>query len=503
MQVTETVSEGLKRELTITIGAATLDESVMAKLDEMKNQVRLKGFRPGKVPMGHLRRTFGRQVMTEVIQETVSKSSGTALEERSLKPAMQPEINIDGEVEEVIDGKADLVFKVAFEIIPDFDITDLSKLELERPTAEITDAEVDEAVEKLSEAQKNFEPKDGKAEDGDLVVIDFLGRVDGEAFDGGTSEDARLELGSGQFIPGFEEQLVGTKKDQKLDVKVTFPEDYGSAELAGKEAIFETTVKAVEGPAKVVIDDAFAEKFGMENLEKLREALTQQIKSDYDQVSLVRMKRVMLDLLDEQHSFELPPTLVEQEFDQIWHQFEHELENDGKKIEDADKPEDELRAEYRTIAERRVRLGLVLSEIGTKNEIKVDDAEVNRAIAQRAQQFPGQERQVYEFYTKNPQALAEIRAPIFEDKVVSFIAEMAKVTDKVVSKEELLTDPDAEAADEKSASKEKPAAKKKAATKKTAAKKTTAKKPAAKKAAAPKAAAKKKAAPKKAAKKKD
>ncbi|HIB63534.1 MAG TPA: trigger factor, partial [Phycisphaerales bacterium] len=311
------------------------------------------------------------------------------------------------------------------------------------------------------------------------------------------ADDARLELGSGQFIPGFEDQLVGTKADQKLDVTVSFPEDYGSADLAGKEAVFETTVKAVEGPAKVTIDDAFAEKFGMENLEKLREAMAGQIKADYDNVSLAKLKRDMLDKLDELHDFELPPTLVTQEFDQIWHQFEHELENEGKKIEDADQPEEELRAEYQTIAERRVRLGLVLAEIGSKNDVKVEDAEVNRAVAQRAQQFPGQEQQVYEFYSKNPQAIAEIRAPLFEDKVVAFIAELAKVTDKVVTKEELTADPDAEEADEKPVAKKKAAAKKKPAAKKKAAAKKLKKqaekqgKPAAKKKAAPKKAAKK------------
>lgn len=483
MQVTETVSEGLKRELTITIGAGTLNERVEGKLDAMKDQVRLKGFRPGKVPAAHLRRTFGRQVMTEVIQETVTSSSAEALQERELRPALQPEINLDGEIESVIDGKADLVFKVAFEIVPAFEIADLSKIELERPTAEVSDEDISEALERLASAQKNFEPKDGKAAEGDLVVIDFIGRIDGEAFDGGTAEDARLELGSGQFIPGFEDQLVGTKAGDKKDVTVTFPEEYGAEHLAGKEAVFETTVKGVEAPGEVTIDDAFAEKFGMENLDKLKEAISQQIKGDYDQVSMAKMKREMLDRLDELHSFELPPTLVEQEFDQIWHQFEHELEHEGKTIADADQPEEELRAEYRTIAERRVRLGLVLSEIGSKNELKVEDAEVNRAIAQRAQQFPGQERQVYEFYTKNPQAIAEIRAPLFEDKVVAFVAEMAKVTDKIISKEELLSNPDDEDGDDAAA--EKKPAKKKAATKKAAAKK-----PAAKKKAAPKKAAK-------------
>lgn len=483
MQVTETVSEGLKRELTITIGADTLNERVEGKLGEMKDQVRLKGFRPGKVPPAHLRRTFGRQVMTEVIQETVTNSSAEALQERELRPALQPEINLDGEIEQVIEGKADLVFKVAFEIVPAFEIADLSKIELERPTAEVSDEDIAEALERLASAQKNFEPKDGKAAEGDLVVIDFIGRIDGDAFDGGTAEDARLELGSGQFIPGFEDQLVGTKAGDKLDVTVSFPEEYGAEHLAGKKAVFETTVKGVEAPAEVVIDDAFAEKFGMENLDKLKEAVSGQIKGDYDQVSLAKMKREMLDRLDELHSFELPPTLVEQEFNQIWHQFEHELEHEGKTIADADQPEEELRAEYQTIAERRVRLGLVLSEIGSKNELKVEDAEVNRAIAQRAQQFPGQERQVYEFYTKNPQAIAEIRAPLFEDKVVAFVAEMAKVTDKVISKEELLSDPESEDG-EKAAAEKKPA-KKKAATKKAAAKK-----PAAKKKAAPKKAAK-------------
>ncbi|MGK2739917.1 trigger factor [Tepidicaulis sp. LMO-SS28] len=502
MQVTESSADGLKRELVITVGAKDLDDKLSAKLEELKSQVQLKGFRPGKVPMSHLRRTFGKRVMTEVIQETVSESSQKALQEKDLRPALQPSIDIDGEVEEVIDGKADLTFKMNFEIVPDITLADFSKVKLERPVADVAEDEVNEAVDRLAEQQTSYEKKEGKAEDKDLVVIDFVGKIDGEAFEGGSAEGARLVIGSGQFIPGFEEQLIGTEAGQDVEVKVTFPEEYGAEHLAGKDAVFEVKVTEVQAPVAAKLDDEFAQRFGMENLEKLRDAIKEQIGKDYARVSREKVKRTLLDELDTLHAFELPPTLVEQEFEQIWHQFEHELEHQGKTIADADEPEDKLREEYRSIAERRVRLGLVLAEVGEKNQIQVQDAEINQAIAERARQFPGQERQVYEYFSQNPQALAQVRAPLFEDKVVDFIIELADVTDKPVSKEELIAsvedehdhdhDHDHDHGEEKKPAKKK-AATKKAATKKTAAKKDDdgEKKPAAKKTATKKAATKK------------
>ena len=446
MQVTVTSADGLKRELKIQVPAGDLQARVGAKLDEMKNTIRLKGFRPGKVPVAHLRKTFGKQVMSEVIQETVGATSQQALEEQTLRPALQPEIDLEGEIDQVIEGKADLTYNMKFEIIPSFQIADFSKVSAERPVAEVTEADVDEALQRLADNQKNYAPKaeGAAAEEGDLLTIDFLGKIDGVAFEGGAAEDAKLEIGSGRFIPGFEEQLKGAKAGDDVAVKVTFPADYGAENLAGKDAVFDVKVKAIEAPAPVTIDDEFAKRFGFDELAKLREALTNQIKSDYDRMSRMHLKRTLLDALDETHTFELPPSMVEQEFNQIWSQFEHELQHQGKTAADLDEPEEKIRGEYRKIAERRVRLGLVLAEVGEKNAISVTDQELNQALMERAHQFPGQERQVFEFYRKNPQAAAELRAPIFEDKVIDFISELAKVTDKTVSRDELFADPDAE-----------------------------------------------------------
>ena len=492
MQVTVTSTEGLKRELKVAVPAKDLEARVSAKLDELKNTIRLKGFRPGKVPVAHLKKTYGKQVMSEVIQDTVGTSSQEALEKQSLRPALQPTIDLEGEIDQVLDGKADLTYKMTFEIIPDIEFADFSKLEIERLVAEPTDADIDEAMQRLAENQQNFEARaEGEAaEEGDLLTIDFVGKIDDVAFEGGSAEDAKLEIGSGRFIPGFEEQLKGAKAGDAVAVKVTFPADYGSEDLAGKDAVFDVTVKAVEAPAPVAIDDEFAKRFGFDELAKLREALTTQIKSDYERMSRMHMKRSMLDALDSAHSFELPPSMVEQEFNQIWSQFQQELESQNKTAADLDEPEDDIKAEYRKIAERRVRLGLLLAEVGEKNKISVAEQEISQALAERARQFPGQERMVYEFYQKNPQAIAEHRAPLFEDKVVDFIAELEKINDKTVTRDELFADPDAEehVHDENcdhdhdhdhDHGEEKPA--KKAAAKKPAAKKAAPKKAAEKK----------------------
>ncbi|WP_339829232.1 trigger factor [uncultured Parvibaculum sp.] len=446
MQVTVTNTDGLKRELKIQVPAQDLEARLGAKLEEMKNQVRLKGFRPGKVPVSHLRKTFGKQVMGEIIQEAVGESSQKALADEALRPAFQPSIDLEGEIQEVMDGKADLTFKMSFEVVPTFDLADFSKVSVERLVAEVKDADIDEALKRLAENQKNFEPRaeGAKAEDGDLLTIDFVGKIDGVAFDGGSAEDANLELGSGRFIPGFEEQLVGVKVGDEKTVNVTFPAEYGAEQLAGKDAVFDVKVKEVKAPAEVAIDDELAKRFGFDALDKLREALAEQIKSDYTRMSRAHMKRAMLDKLDELHDFELPPSMVEQEFEQIWQQFQHELSHQNKTADDLDEPEDEVKAEYRKIAERRVRLGLVLAEVGEKNSISVTEQELSQALAERARQFPGQERQLYQYYQQNPQAVQELRAPIFEDKVVDFIAELADVTDKPVSRDELFADPDAE-----------------------------------------------------------
>ena len=503
MNIKEVSAEGLSRELQITVPAADLVAKLDARIDEIKGTVQLKGFRPGKVPAAHIRKTYGDQLMGEVIQETVSETSQKMLTEREERPAMQPEIKLVGEVDPVIQGEGDLVYDIVFDIIPPIDLINFSTVKLTRPVVEVDDEKVDEALERLASSRKDFEPrgKTAKAREGDRVKIDFVGRIDGEAFEGGTAEGFELELGSGQFIPGFEDQLVGTKAGDTKDVEVSFPEEYGNAELAGKPSVFEVTVHEVSAPKEAEINEEFATSLGMESLEKLRDAIRDQIGNDYGQMSRGHLKKDLLDQLSDGHSFELPPSMVTLEFDQIWQQFQNELEQQGQKMEDLDESEDDLRAEYKGIAERRVRTGLVLAEVGSKNEIEVTQEELNQGLIQRVQQFPGQEQQVFEYFQKNPEAMAQIRAPLFEEKVVDFICEMADVTDTPVSVEALMAEPGA-AVEEKPAKKPaKKAAAKKTETKKAAPKKAAAKKAPTKKAAAKKPAAKKSAAKKPAAKK--
>jgi trigger factor len=427
--------------------------------------------------------------MGEIIQETVNTSSQKMLTDREERPAMQPEIKLVGEVDAIVAGTADLVYDIKYEIIPPITLTDFSKLKLEKPTVEVDDARVQEALERLASSRKEYvaRKKTAKAQNGDRVKIDFLGRIDGEAFEGGAGEGFDLELGSGQFIPGFEEQLVGTKAGDKIDVSVDFPADYGSADLAGKAAVFECTVHEVSEPKDAQISEEFASSLGMESLDKLKEAMREQIGADYSQMSRGHLKKDLLDQLADTHDFDLPPSMVELEFEQIWGQFQQELTSQEKTIEDLDESEDDLRAEYRGIAVRRVRTGLVLAEVGNNNAIEVSQEELNQGLMQRVQQFPGQEQQVFEYFQKNPEAMGQIRAPLFEEKVVDFICEMATVSDKKVSLEELMVEPGADSQDKPKA--KKPAAKK-APAKKAPAKKAEAKKPAAKKPAAKKSAKK-------------
>ena len=464
MQVTETNSEGLSREYQITITREDLDERLMNHLESIKGQVRMNGFRPGKVPVPFLKKTYGKSMMGEIIQEAMNEGTQKAINDNELRPAIQPKVDMEGEIEPVVEGKEDLSFKIAVEVMPDFEITDLAKLELDRPVAEVADEDLDDMLNRLAEQNRSYSERDEKekAQDGDALQIDFVGRVDGEEFDGGKGDDIRLTIGSNQFIPGFEEQLVGTKKGDQTTIKVTFPEDYGAENLKGKDAEFDVTVNSVSAPDDVSIDDSLAEKLGLESLDKLKETLSNQISEDYKSVSRARLKRNMLDKLDELHSFELPPGMVETEFDQIWNQVQQQPDEEKE-----DKSEEELKAEYREIAERRVRLGLLLAEVGRVNNISVSQEELNRSIAERARQYPGQETQIFQFYQQNPGAMAEIRAPLFEDKVVDFVSELATINDVTVSREDLMKDPDEEAEEEKKAApkKKKAAPKKKAASK--------------------------------------
>ncbi len=444
MDVTEVSAEGLKREFKITVPASDLDERLTTKLHEMKGQVHLKGFRPGKVPVSFLKKTYGKSLMGEIVEQTVAESRDKVLADRDLRPALQPKIDLDGEVTEVLSGKADLAYTMAVEVLPDIEVADLAALSLERLTAEIPDEEVEERLKELAESQKNYVSRDEgeAAQDGDRLTIDFKGDLEGEPFEGGSGDAVNLVLGSNMFIPGFEEQLVGVKKGDEKDVDVTFPDDYNAEHLAGKKAHFAVTVQDVAKPEDVELNDDFAAKIGIESLEKLRELMTGRIRDDYDRMSRLHMKRHLLDALDERHAFELPEGMVEAEFAQIWRQVEADMERRGVSFEDEETTEEAAKTDYRNIAERRVRLGLVLSEIGRANEITVSQDELARAVGERARQFPGQEQQVYQFFQQNPAALQEVRAPLFEDKVVDFIVEKADVTDKTVSKDELFAEPD-------------------------------------------------------------
>jgi len=427
---------------------ADLDARLTGRIEEMKGQVHLKGFRPGKAPVSFLKKSFGKSMMGEIVEAVVSESSQKAISDNALKPAFQPRVELVSQLDQVVDGKSDLEFTIKVDLMPDFDLVDVSKLKVEKLVSDVTDKEVDEATEKLAEQARTYSARaEGEAaEKDDAVVIDFVGKVDGEEFPGGKSEDFNLVLGSGQLIPGFEDQLIGAKAGDEREVKVTFPADYPEAKLAGKDAVFETKVKEVKRPDPLTIDNALAQKLGLDSIGTLKDRVRDQLKADFGRASRLHLKRRILDALDEAHSFSLPPTMVEGEFDAIWKAVEAELQREGRTAADEGKSEEELKKEYHDIAERRVRLGLVLARIGEQNGITIANDEIQRAIMARARQFPGQEQQVFNFYANNPQAQAEIRAPLFEDKVVDFIAELADVSEQTVDRETLFLDPD-EAAD--------------------------------------------------------
>lgn len=446
MQVTETLAEGLKRELKVVIPASELASRLETYLDDLKDKVKIKGFRPGKVPAAHLKRLYGRQATAEILNDLLTETTRKAVEERNEKPALQPEIDLpEGDAEAILSGSADISFKMSYDILPEFELIDFKTVEIERPVVEIADAEIDEQIARIAENNKPFETKDGAAEEGDRVLMSYLGKLDGTPFDGGADENGQLVLGSKQFIPGFEEQLVGLKAGDEKVIEVSFPEDYPAKHLAGKPVTFDIVVKEVQAPGEVTIDDDFAKGLGLEGLDKLKEIIRGQIESQYGAMTRQKVKRQLLDKLDEVYTFDLPERLVQSEFDGVWRQVEQDMQRSGKSFEDEETTEDEARGEYRKIAERRVRLGLVLSEVGEQNEVKVTDEEVQRALYEKVRQFPGQEKQVFDFYRNNPTALASLQAPIYEEKVVDYILELAKVTDKTVTKDELMADDEDEA----------------------------------------------------------
>jgi trigger factor len=462
MQVTQTLSEGLKREFSVKLTIADLEARVVSELDTMKAKANIPGFRPGKVPTVHLRRLYGKQVMVDVVNNVVTEANKKIVADNDLKLALEPQVKLPEDqavVEQILGGKADLDLSVSLEVLPKFEIADHSDIKLEREVVNATDAEIDEALTRMAEGFRPFEAKTGDAAKGDRVTLDFFGKVDGVPFDGGKAEGHELELGSNQFIPGFEDQLIGTKVGDEKVITVTFPADYNAAHLAGKETTFDVKIHKVEAPGELKIDEDLAKKFGMEDLAKLREATSNVIESDYKNASRGKLKRQLLDALDGKYSFDLPPTLLEQEFNNVWAQLQAEMKDSNKTFEDEDTTEEKAREEYLTIAKRRVRLGLVLAEIGDRSKVQITDEEVGQALVARARQFPGQEKQVWEYYRNNAQALAEIRAPLFEEKVVDQLLSEISLTDKVVTKEELLKDDSAVDA-------EKPAAKPKAKAKK-------------------------------------
>jgi len=438
MQITQENADGLKRTLQVVVGAEELNKRFSTRLNEMKGQVQLKGFRKGRVPEAHLKKIYGKSLMAEIVQQVVQESSSKAIKDRNERPAFQPDIEFpedSDEIESVINGKSDLTYKLSFEIIPEIKLVDMSTLKLERLSVEADDEDINEALEGLAEHNVTYEAQqDRVAENGDQVTMDFIGKIDGEAFEGGSGEDIKLVLGSNSFIPGFEDGLMGVKAGDERVVDATFPDDYQAEKLAGKPAKFEVKVKEVGVALKPDISDAFAVALGVENLEKLKEMLRERISQEFNQDARYVLKRSLLDELDKKHDFELPPSLIDREFDQIWVQLEGSLKESKKTFEEEGKTEQETREEYRNIAKRRVRLGLVIAEIGEKNKIEVSPEELRNALMERARSFPGQEKMVFEFFNKNPEAIADLRGPIFEDKVVDFILELAKPTVKTVTK---------------------------------------------------------------------
>ena len=451
MQVTETLSEGLKREFKVVVPAAEVEKKMAGRLTELSQQVRLPGFRPGKVPVALLRKRYGDSVRGEILSQTIDESWQQALSNQSLRPATQPKI----EIVEFKEG-SDLEYKMAVELIPEIAQPSFADIAIEKLTAEVKEEEVDKTIQRLADSRKGFEPAAAAhgAATGDRARIDFVGKVDGAEFPGGSAKDMPVEIGGGMFIPGFAEQLEGVKPGDKKDVKVKFPDEYGVKDLAGKEAVFEVEVKAVETPVRVEVNEEFAKTLGAESLDKVKEQVRASIERDYAQFSRARLKRSLLDALADKVSFELPATMVDQEFEAIWARVKEAMEQNQLDPEDADKDEATLREQYRKIAERRVRLGLLLSEVGRANNIRVTQDDLNRAMAEEARRYPGQERRVLEFYRENQQAMANLQAPIFEDKVVDFILEMAKVTEKKVPVEELMRDPDEASAQEASPDKD-------------------------------------------------
>ncbi len=440
MQLTESHSEGLLRVYRVVVPATDLQRELNDKIEEVRPRVKLNGFRSGKVPASHIRKIYGPSMMREIIDAQVKKSTEASLDQAKARPASEPQLELKSDLAKVEAGEADLTFDLSIELMPTFEPADVGAISVTRPIAPVEDAQVDEALEAIVKQNRRYEPKEGAAVEGDKLTIDFLGKVDGVPFDGGKAEGASLVLGSKQFIPGFEDQLIGVKAGDTRQLNITFPADYGAADLAGKAATFDVVVHGVNGPVDSAADDAFAKELGFERIADVRDAVRQRIEADHTAQSRSKAKRALFDRLDEMHSFELPPKMVEGEFNQIWRQVEADRTAGQLDPEEAAKSEDELKAEYRAIAVRRVRLGLVLAEIGRRANIEVSDQELGRAISEQARGYPGRERDIIELYRKNPMLVAQVRAPIYEEKVVDYVLELVKVKNETVPRDVLFAD---------------------------------------------------------------
>jgi len=444
MQVTETLSEGLKRSYKVVMPAGELAAKLDGQLIEMKSKARINGFRPGKVPVSHLKRLYGRNVMLDVVQDTIYEANQKILDEHKLRIAGQPQFDLpddQAEIEKAFETVGDFSFGVSYELLPSFEIGTFGDIEIEKLVVETTETEIDEIVNRLADQNRPFDAKEGEgvtAEKGDKVTIDFLGKLDGVPFAGGAATDAELVLGSATFIPGFEDQVIGMKLGEERTITCVFPENYANANLRSKEATFDVTLKAVGAPGELKIDDDFAKTYGFEDLAALRKSVRDRLDEENANGARSKWKRALLDALDKKYSFDLPPAMLEREFAMIWRQAETERQQANRSFEDEGTTEDEARKDYERIAQRRVRLGLVLAEIGEKAGVTVSDEEISRALMERARNYPGQEKAIWDFYQKNPGALNEVRAPLFEERVVDHLMQQVKVTEKKVTRDDLI-----------------------------------------------------------------
>ncbi|MCL6229579.1 trigger factor [Bartonella bilalgolemii] len=458
MQVTETLNEGLKREIKIVVPVKDLEEKLNERLDDTKGKIKLKGFRPGKVPSDHLRKMYGKSFMAEILNEIINSAPRSILAERNEYSATQPQIDINEDTK-VIDGKADFVFSLKYEVLPKFEVKDFKNIKIVREIADVPEQEVDEQITRILSSTRSYSQKNGPSKEDDRITIDYFGKIDGIPFDGGTDNNAQLILGSKQFIPGFEEQLIGLKAGDVKTISVKFPDDYSATHLAGKNAEFDITVKTVSKPDELKIDDEAAKKLGLESLDRLREVVRGQVESRYGSMTRQKIKRQVLDALDADYSFDIPEQLLEIEFNNIWNQINEDLKRMGRSFEDENITEEQAREEYRMLAQRRVRLGLVLSEIGTKVGIQISEDELKAAVFEQVRQYPGREKEMMDFFRRTPEAVANLRAPIFEEKVIDYLLTQIEITDKKVTIEELMREYDESDLTDKTSAKKQSAAK--------------------------------------------